>query len=106
MDKELSMELDEIDYLNGLVAERMKRIEEAQYEREARMEHMRMQQEKRINAILRMIAVILMYTTMVVGILILGWLDVVIWWLCVILAIGLSLCCAFRAGYFWREFKI
>ena len=106
MDKELAIELDEIDHLNSLVAERMKRIEEAQYEREARMEHMRMQQENRINAILRMIAVILMYTTMVVGILILGWLDVVIWWLCAIVAIGLSLCGAFRTGYFWREFKI
>ena len=100
------MELDEIEYLNQLVAERMKRIEEAQWEREGRMERQRVQQENRMNAILQMIAIIGLYATMVVALVILAWTKVVVWWLCSSLAIGLGLCGAFRAGYYWRESKI
>ena len=99
-------ELDELEYLNNLVAERMKRIEEAHWEREAKMEHLRIQQEKRMNAILRMIATIGLYATMVVALIILAWTGVVVWWLCGGVAVGLALCGAFRAGYFWRESKI
>lgn len=99
-------ELDEIEYLNNLVNERMKRIEEAHWEREARMEQLRIQQEKRMNAILRMIAAIGLYSTMVVALIVLAWTNVVIWWLSGSVAVGLALCGAFRAGYFWRESKI
>lgn len=99
-------ELDEIEYLNNLVAERMKRIEEAQYEREARMEYQRVRQEKRMNAILRMISTIMLYAAMVVALMILVWIDVVVWWLSGGVAVGLALCGAFRAGYYWCESKI
>lgn len=99
-------ELDEIEYLNNLVAERMKRIEEAQWERETRMEHQRVQQEKRMNAILRMISTIMLYAAMVVALVILAWIDVVVWWLSGSVAVGLALCGAFRAGYYWCESKI
>ena len=99
-------ELDEIEYLNNLVAERMKHIEEAQWERETRMEHQRVQQEKRMNAILRMISTIMLYAAMVVALVILAWIDVVVWWLSGSVAVGLALCGAFRAGYYWCESKI
>ena len=96
-------ELDELEYINKLVAERMKRIEEAQWEREAKMERLRVQQEKRMNAILRMISVIGLYAAMVVALVILAWTEVVVWWLSGSVALGLVLCGAFRAGYYWRE---
>lgn len=99
-------ELDELDYLNNLVAERMKRIEEAHWEREAKMERLRIQQEKRMNAIVRMIAVIGLYTAMVVALVILAWTGVVVWWLSGSVAVGLALCGAFRAGCYWHEYKI
>ena len=96
----------ELEYLNNLVNERMKRIEDAHWEREARMEHLRIQQEKRMNAILRMIATIGLYATMVVALVILAYTNVVVWWLSGSVAVGLAVCGAFRAGYFWRESKI
>lgn len=110
-------ELDEIEYLNQLVEERLAQIEKeqrereakremAQYEREAKLEHQRVQQEKRVNAILRMIATMGLYAAMVVALIILGWTGVVVWWLSGSVAAGLALCGAFRAGYFWRESRI
>ena len=63
-------------------------------------------QEKRMNAILRMIAAIGLYSTMVVALIVLAWTNVVVWWLSGSVAVGLALCGAFRAGYFWRESKI
>ena len=99
-------ELDEIEYLNKMVEDRLKRIQKEQWEREARMEHRRVQHEHRVNAILRMIATIGLYAAMVTALLILGWTKVVVWWLSGSVAVGLALCGAFRAGYFWRESKI
>jgi hypothetical protein len=99
-------ELDELEYINNLVAERMKRIQEAQWEHEAKMEHRRVQHEKRMNAIVRMISVIGLYTAMVVALVILAYTQVVVWWLSGSVALGLALCGAFRAGYYWREHEI
>ena len=99
-------ELDEIEYLNNLVKEQMKRVQEEQREREARMERKRMEHERRVNAIIRMISLSLMYAAMVVAMLVLAYTNVVVWWLSGSVAVGLALCGAFRAGYFWRESKI
>lgn len=99
-------ELDEIEYLNKMVDDRLNRIRQEQFEREARMERRRVEHEHRVNTILRMISVIMMYAAMVVALVILAWTEVVVWWLSGSVAVGLALCGAFRAGYFWRESKI
>ena len=99
-------ELDELDYLNNMVAERMKALQYEQYQRECEMERRRVEHERRVNAVLRMIAVIGLYAAMVVALAILAWTGVVVWWLSGSVAAGLALCGAFRAGCYWREYKI
>jgi hypothetical protein len=53
-----------------------------------------------------MISTIMLYAAMVVALVILAWIDVVVWWLSGSVAVGLALCGAFRAGYYWCESKI
>lgn len=99
-------ELDELEYLNNLVAERMKALQYEQYQRECEMERRRVEHERRVNAVLRMFSVIGLYTAMVVALVSLAWTGVVVWWLSGSVAVGLALCGAFRAGYYWREHEI
>ena len=99
-------ELDEIEYLNNLVNERMKRHEEAALEREARREFQRAQHERIMNAILKMILTVLWYIVVVSMLFVLAYKNVIAWWVSEKLAVGLALCGAFWLGYFWKELKM
>lgn len=99
-------EIDELEYLNSLVNERMKRMEQVHWEREAERDHQRVMHERRLNARVRMISIIMLYATMVVALIVLAYTKVVVWWLCMSVAAPLALCGAFRAGYYYRESEI
>ena len=116
-DFEERSELDEIEYLNQLVEERLAQIEKeqrereakremAQYEREAEMEFRRVQQEKRVNVILRMIATMGLHTVMVAALMIMVKTGVLAGWLGLGSAAGIAVCGGFHAGYCWREFRM
>lgn len=117
MDEKELQELRELDHLNRTIEEHMARMEEEQRkreaereqiqrEREARLEQIRIQQEKRMNAILRMIATICIYGTMAMALMVLAYTKTIMWWLGISVALGLSVCGAFRAGMLWRESRI
>ena len=107
----------ELDHINQMVEKRLAEIDQAhrkreaererrQLEWEARREEIRVRKERQMNAILRMIATICIYGAMAMALMVLAYTKTIMWWLGISVALGLSVCGAFRAGMLWRESKI
>ena len=86
-------------------AERVYEMERRMYERERRAEEIRQKQERKIRAALKMGLLVLIAFVIIAALLFLAYAAVFDWWLSIILSMLLSILTAFRAGYFWHEFK-
>ena len=86
-------------------AERVFEMERRMYERERRAEEIRQKQERKICAAVKMGLLVFIASATIAALLILAYAAVFDWWLSIILSMLLSILTAFRAGYFWHEFK-
>ena len=99
------VERDELEKLNQRSAERVCEMERSMYERERRAEEIRQKQERKICAAVKMGLLVFIAFATIAALLILAYAAVFDWWLSIILSMLLSILTAFRAGYFWHEFK-
>ena len=99
------MELDELDFLNHRTEERVAQMQKGMWEKEKKAELEQKRQERKFNAILNLVAIIIVYAVIVTALCVLSFTDNLDWMFTAIVSMLLTIACAFRAGYIWHEVK-
>lgn len=99
------VERDELEKLNQRTAERVSQMECMMYEREKRAEEIRQKQERKFGAAVKLTFLLIMDVTTITALLTLAYTETFAWWISVGVYILLALPTAFKAGWFWYEFK-
>jgi uncharacterized membrane protein YoaK (UPF0700 family) len=97
-------ELEEIRHLNEQSRRQEAAVQAKETERRLRKEQKA--HERRVNAVLRIVTVVVMYLAAVWGLLWLADLGAVEMWFSLVVAMCLTMCASFHTGYYWREYKI
>ena len=98
-------EHQELEKLNQITQERLKRAEEAMWQQARQMDEARYQQKIKNEATAKLVFTIVMAMPVTAAFLMLAYMGVIAWWLvsCLVgLVVGLS---AFRSGWLWHEIK-
>ena len=98
-------ERDELEVLNRKVEERTAQWEKILWEQEARAENRRIEEERRVNAILRLIGLLILFATIGMGLVALAITEVFPWWISGPCVTVCGLVAAFKSGYLWHEIK-
>lgn len=99
------MELDELDFLNHRTEERVAQMQKVMWEKEKKAELEQKRQERKFNAILNLVAIIIVYAVIVTALCVLSFTENLDWMFTAIVSMLLTIACAFRAGYIWHEVK-
>ena len=99
------VERDELEKLNQRSAERVHEMERRMYERERRAEEIRQKQERKLSTAVKLVFLVVIAFAAIAALMILAYTGSFAWWLSIILSMLLSIPTAFKAGYFWHEFK-
>lgn len=99
------VERDELEKLNARASERVYQMERMMAEREQRAEEIRQKQEQRFCAAVKLVFLAIMALTIVSAVLVLAYTEAIAWWISITVAVLLTIPSAFKAGWFWYEFK-
>ena len=98
-------EHNELENLNRQTSERVKQMEQAMWEKEAHDAYLRLKQEQRFFAAIKLIFVVLISMACIATSLVLAYEGAFDWWIAICVSAVLTVFCAFKTGYFWYEFK-
>ena len=99
------MERDELDFLNQRTEARVAEMRQILWEKEKKAELEQKRQERKFNAILNLVAIIIVYAVIVTALCVLSFTENLDWMFTAIVSMLLTIACAFRAGYIWHEVK-
>lgn len=99
------MERDELDFLNQRTEARVAEMRQILWEKEKKAELEQKRQERKFNAILNLVAIIIVYAVIVTALCVLSFTGNLDWMFTAIVSMLLTIACAFRAGYIWHEVK-
>lgn len=99
------MERDELDFLNQRTEARVAEMRQILWEKEKKAELEQKRQERKFNAILNLVAIIIVYAVIVTALCVLSFTSNLDWMFTAIVSMLLTIACAFRAGYIWHEVK-
>lgn len=99
------MERDELEALNRKVEERNAWIERMMYEHDKQLERTRMTQERRINAIGKLVVAILLAVAIITSLGVLAYMGAFSWPVSIVCGGAILLISTFYAGYFWHDIK-
>lgn len=99
------MERDELDFLNQRTEARVAEMRKILWEKEKKAELEQKRQERKFNAILNLVAIIIVYAVIVTALCVLSFTGNLDWMFTAIVSMLLTIACAFRAGYIWHEVK-
>ena len=99
------VERDELEFFNRKSEERVKQMQEMLWEREAKAEHERLKQERKLNAIMSLVAMIFLCLVCIASLCTLSYTVGLSWIVTAIVSSLLAVCTAFRSGYLWHEIK-
>ena len=98
-------ERDELEALNRKVEERTAKMEQILWEQEAKAEKRRIEEERRVNGILRLIGLLILFVTIGMGLVALAITEVFPWWISGSAIAVCGLVASFNAGYLWHVIK-
>ena len=100
------VERDELEFFNRKTEQRVDRMQKELWEREAKVVIEQRRQERKFNAILNLVAVIIVYAVVITALCVLSFTSNLDWMFTAIVSMLLTIACAFRAGYIWHEVKV
>lgn len=95
----------ELEKLNQQTRQRVEQMEQAMWVKEAYDAYLRLKQEKRFYAAVKLIFVVLISLVCIASALVLAYMEAFAWWIAICVSALLTVFCAFKTGYFWYEFK-
>lgn len=98
-------ERDEFAVLNRKTRDRVDRMQQELWAKEAKAIYESIVLEKRVKALINLILLVIMCVVTCGAVIALAYTGAVAWWISALLIVGLMMTCSFRSGWLWHEIK-
>lgn len=95
----------ELEALNRKTDENLARMQQTMWEQKKKAEEERFLQDRKIQAVINMVAMIFLSVTICVALGVLAYTGDVAYWISGVLIVCVMTACTFRTGYLWHEIE-